>query len=235
MMNLRNLNRVINLGTTNGMGYYEDLQSNFHHSYLYNLDHADIDILFILMQHNEGLFRLLAKDMPKIINNKNIAITFNRNKNQKLWLQELVINKKCTKFVLRFHEFSFIQVSSMVCSMIEFLKLNVTISKFFYHEYDVKCEFDINSGGWLFKILQTNNTRNINNITKYERLSKVEELEYQVLHWKANHDNVMNKLRLFTQRKDLPVDRLPAYKYVIKLEKENKELRDELQQLKSNC
>lgn len=188
------------------------------------------------MQHNGGLFRLLAKDMPKIINNKNIAVTFNRNRNrnQKLWINGLTINKKCTQFVLKFVGFSHIQISSMVCSMKEFLQINNTVSKFFYDEYEVKCDFDYRSGGWLFKILQTNKSRNDKIDVKFERKSKLEELEYQVLHWKANHDNVMNKLRLFTQRKDLPVDRLPAYNYVLKLEKENKELRDELQQLKSD-
>ena len=41
----------------------------------------------------------------------------------------------------------------------------------------------------------------------------------EVKHWRANHDNVVKKLRLFTQREDLPVDRLPAYEYVVELEK----------------
>lgn len=42
----------------------------------------------------------------------------------------------------------------------------------------------------------------------------------EVKHWRANHDNVVAKLRLFTQREDLPVDRLPAYEYVVELEKQ---------------
>lgn len=41
----------------------------------------------------------------------------------------------------------------------------------------------------------------------------------EVKHWRANHDNVVAKLRLFTQREDMPVDRLPAYEYVLELEK----------------
>lgn len=44
------------------------------------------------------------------------------------------------------------------------------------------------------------------------------QLAEQVEHWRANHDNVVAKLRLFTQRDDLPVDRLPAYEYVLELE-----------------
>lgn len=35
--------------------------------------------------------------------------------------------------------------------------------------------------------------------------------ENAVDHWKANHDQLAARLRLFTQRPDLPVDRLPAY------------------------
>lgn len=38
-------------------------------------------------------------------------------------------------------------------------------------------------------------------------------------HWKSNHASVVAKLRLFTQREDLPVDRLPAYAYVLELER----------------
>lgn len=49
---------------------------------------------------------------------------------------------------------------------------------------------------------------------------RIAELEQQRDHWKANHDNLAAKLRLFTQRKDLPVDRLPAYGYVLELERQ---------------
>lgn len=34
-------------------------------------------------------------------------------------------------------------------------------------------------------------------------------------HWRANHDQMVHRLRLFTQREDLPVDRLPAYHALI--------------------
>jgi hypothetical protein len=49
-----------------------------------------------------------------------------------------------------------------------------------------------------------------------KQLSEVQSSKAQ---WKANHDNVVRKLRLFAQREDLPVDRLPAYEYVRELEK----------------
>ena len=58
--------------------------------------------------------------------------------------------------------------------------------------------------------------------------NQIKYLESQIAHWKSNHDNVVNKLRLFTQREDLPVDRIPAYRYVIRLEHENEALRAKL-------
>lgn len=54
--------------------------------------------------------------------------------------------------------------------------------------------------------------------------AKLTEAEKDVEHWRANHDNVVAKLRLFTQREDLPVDRLPAYEYVLELEKKLAEM-----------
>jgi len=47
----------------------------------------------------------------------------------------------------------------------------------------------------------------------------------EIAHWKANHNNVVAKLRLFTQREDLPVDRLPAYQRVLAMESEIAALR----------
>lgn len=59
----------------------------------------------------------------------------------------------------------------------------------------------------------------------YIRLQeRISELECERDYWKANHDNQVAKLRLFTQRKDLPVDRLPAYRYTLSLESRVAEL-----------
>lgn len=41
---------------------------------------------------------------------------------------------------------------------------------------------------------------------------------------KANHVDVVNRLRLFTQRDDLPVDRIPAYREIVRLQAENERL-----------
>lgn len=54
----------------------------------------------------------------------------------------------------------------------------------------------------------------------YDLIADLEESQSSEAHWRDNHDNVVRKLRLFTQRDDLPVDRLPAYAYVLELEKQ---------------
>ena len=42
---------------------------------------------------------------------------------------------------------------------------------------------------------------------------------------KANHDDLVKRCALLRQRLDLPVDRIPAYDELIRLQKENKELK----------
>lgn len=37
-----------------------------------------------------------------------------------------------------------------------------------------------------------------------------------VRHWKANHDNMVSRCALLSQREDLPVDRIPAYEELVK-------------------
>ena len=49
---------------------------------------------------------------------------------------------------------------------------------------------------------------------------RYEDAQAEIAHWKANHDNVVERLRLFTQRKDLPVDRVDAYKSLTKAQEE---------------
>lgn len=39
--------------------------------------------------------------------------------------------------------------------------------------------------------------------------------ELKVRHWKANHDQMVQRLRLLTQRQDLPVERISAYQALI--------------------
>lgn len=60
---------------------------------------------------------------------------------------------------------------------------------------------------------------------------QLEEAQSSEAHWRDNHDNVVRKLRLFTQRDDLPVDRLPAYEYVLELEKKLAEAQARLKEM----
>lgn len=46
-----------------------------------------------------------------------------------------------------------------------------------------------------------------------------------VRHWKANHDNMVSRCALLSQREDLPVDRIPAHEELVKLQKEVSEWR----------
>ena len=46
----------------------------------------------------------------------------------------------------------------------------------------------------------------------------------EAMHWKANHDNVVERLRLLLQRKDLPVDRIAAYNRLVELQERNQYL-----------
>lgn len=46
----------------------------------------------------------------------------------------------------------------------------------------------------------------------------------EAMHWKSNHDNVVERLRLLLQRKDLPVDRIDAYNRLVELQERNQYL-----------
>lgn len=60
---------------------------------------------------------------------------------------------------------------------------------------------------------------------------KIKELVAEVKHWKANHDEAVKKLRLFTDRTDLPVYRTRAYNYVLELEDTVKALRHQIERI----
>jgi hypothetical protein len=54
----------------------------------------------------------------------------------------------------------------------------------------------------------------------------------EAVHWKANHDNQVAKTRLLTQRDDIPVDRLPAYREMERLQARIAELEAEMRIIK---
>lgn len=55
------------------------------------------------------------------------------------------------------------------------------------------------------------------------------ELEREVTHWKANHDNQVAKARVLIERTDMPLERVAAYKQIGELQAEKQELWDRLQ------
>ena len=46
----------------------------------------------------------------------------------------------------------------------------------------------------------------------------------EAMHWKANHDNMVERLRILLQRKDLPVDRINAHNRLVELQERNQYL-----------
>lgn len=65
--------------------------------------------------------------------------------------------------------------------------------------------------------------------------ARVAELEKERDHWKANHKNVIEQLRLFKQRPDLPVDRLPAYQRLVELQEQVERLKREWDTLETRA
>lgn len=43
-------------------------------------------------------------------------------------------------------------------------------------------------------------------------------------HWKSNHDDLVKRCALLREREDLPVDRIPAYNELVRLQAENNRL-----------
>ncbi len=60
--------------------------------------------------------------------------------------------------------------------------------------------------------------------TKVKILSVIKDSE----HWKANHADMVSRCALLSQRPDVPVDRIPAYRELIRLQEENRELKRQL-------
>jgi hypothetical protein len=57
--------------------------------------------------------------------------------------------------------------------------------------------------------------------------AQLADKEAEVVHWKANHDNMVKKNSMLSQRHDLPVDRIQAAKHFDDLNAEVERLRDE--------
>jgi hypothetical protein len=49
-------------------------------------------------------------------------------------------------------------------------------------------------------------------------LTQIDAYARQVRHWRANHAHLVQRNALLMQRPDLPVDRLPAYRELVRLQ-----------------
>jgi FtsZ-binding cell division protein ZapB len=58
-----------------------------------------------------------------------------------------------------------------------------------------------------------------------EQNDKIDALNAEVQHWKANHDNMVNRSRVLIDRPDLPLERVKAFKQLETLKAENEKLR----------
>ncbi len=61
-----------------------------------------------------------------------------------------------------------------------------------------------------------------------EQHDNIVELRRELAQWKNNHKNVVERLRIATQRKDLPVDRIPVINRMYELQNEVERLTAEL-------
>ena len=61
------------------------------------------------------------------------------------------------------------------------------------------------------------------------RYHDLEASRKEAAHWMANHDQQVARCSLLRQRPDLPVDRIPAYAELVRLQEENAELKVRLE------
>lgn len=61
---------------------------------------------------------------------------------------------------------------------------------------------------------------------------EIERLRAEVQHWKSNHDNRVEAVRVLIERNDLPLDRVPAYKHYLHLQEDVAALRAENESLR---
>lgn len=73
-------------------------------------------------------------------------------------------------------------------------------------------------------------------------LITVEQLQKELTHWKANHENITIRCKLLRDRLDLPVERIKAFEHLEALQNENASLHarieallNELEQIKALC
>ena len=74
----------------------------------------------------------------------------------------------------------------------------------------------------------------MNNLSPFKaRTDTLEALKSQVAHWQHNHSDMVERCALLSQRHDLPIDRIQAYKYLIRVQEDNIKLKQELAELET--
>lgn len=77
--------------------------------------------------------------------------------------------------------------------------------------------FDLNRDGLTIISELTDMRKSLTNDLKKLYKERIEQLEKEVAHWKANHDNQVKKARILLERKALPIERIEAYSLLVGL------------------
>lgn len=64
-----------------------------------------------------------------------------------------------------------------------------------------------------------------------EQDTEIDALKAEVKHWKANHENMVNRSRVLIDRPDLPLERVQAFRQIERIKSENERLRNALGRL----
>lgn len=63
-------------------------------------------------------------------------------------------------------------------------------------------------------------------------LERIDQLEAQRDHWKANHENQVRRARILIERTDMPIERVSAYNRMLELEQQRDQLLTALEELR---
>jgi uncharacterized small protein (DUF1192 family) len=66
------------------------------------------------------------------------------------------------------------------------------------------------------------------------RQPEIDALKAEVQHWKANHDNMVNRSRVLIERTDIPLERVNAFNQIGELKSEIERLKAEVARLEDH-
>lgn len=59
-----------------------------------------------------------------------------------------------------------------------------------------------------------------------EQQAEIEALKHELAQWKQHHQDMVERNAVLRERKDLPVDRIPAHRRLVALQEENRQLKE---------